>query len=283
MDETETEPGLLQKARLSMRGLAPAMPAAIGASALTLLFAAVMPMAWVRGIAWNLYLDRLGAWFEPPVGDAGRLALAAALALLAGLIAAMIALVMAKPVVDDDEWMDAGFATAAGPQDDSGSTVISRRRRVDMHPDAPPRPPIRAASDLPAAGLGPVPLEVDETAFELTDPDTAFDDDVEDDMLELSLTELAPETDELLLGEEASAEIGPTAAAAIVLPPDDGSLGAMVTRFEAGLDRRRQQRAQDAGRGALDMAANEADEPVIDFALEAALSTLQRMQRSALG
>ncbi len=30
-----------------------------GAAALTFLFAAVMPMAWVFGIGWNLYLDRL--------------------------------------------------------------------------------------------------------------------------------------------------------------------------------------------------------------------------------
>src|SRR3546814_364049 len=42
-----------------MRALRPAVPAVIGAAALTFLFAAVMPLAWVTGISWNLYLDRL--------------------------------------------------------------------------------------------------------------------------------------------------------------------------------------------------------------------------------
>src|SRR3546814_16299720 len=63
-----------------MRALRPAVPAVIGAAALTILFAAVMPLAWVTGISWTLYLDRLSPLFEPPVGTGGRLALALGLA-----------------------------------------------------------------------------------------------------------------------------------------------------------------------------------------------------------
>ena len=66
--------------------LRPAVPAVIGAAALTFLFAAVMPMAWVAGISWNLYLDRLSDFFLPPVGNAARLILALAMAAVAALI-----------------------------------------------------------------------------------------------------------------------------------------------------------------------------------------------------
>ena len=81
-----------RKARAAawMRALRPAMPAVIGAAALTFLFAAVMPMAWVFGIGWNLYLDRLSDVFVPPVGTGARLALALGMALVAALIAAFV-------------------------------------------------------------------------------------------------------------------------------------------------------------------------------------------------
>lgn len=270
MAEMETQPEPTRKGRRLARGFAPAVPAAVGASALTLLFAAAMPMAWVSGLAWNLYLDRLSGWFEPPVGDAGRLALAAGLAPMAGLLAALAALAMIRPAVQGNRAMNRRVAARAKRQDDAEP---SRRRRADMHPDAPPRPPIRAASDLPAGGLGPVPLVTNDLPLERAD--------VEDDMLELSLTDLAPENDELLLGEEAAAEIAPLAPAADIAPPSDGSLGAMVARLEAGLDRRRQLRAAGPGTP-ISQAANEDGEPIVDFALEAALSTLQRMTRRSV-
>src|SRR3546814_11636337 len=58
------------------------------------------------------------------------------------------------------------------------------------------------------------------------------------------------------------------------------SLGAMVARFEAGLAQRRQtQAATPSTAPALADAANEDGSEDIDFALEAALSTLQRLNR----
>src|SRR3546814_10609555 len=61
------------------------------------LFAAVMPFAWVTGISWNLYLDRLSDLFVPPVGNGGRLVLALGMAVVAALIAWLVALVLARP------------------------------------------------------------------------------------------------------------------------------------------------------------------------------------------
>ncbi len=58
------------------RGIRPALPVAIGAAALTFLFVAVMPLAWVATVSWQLYLDRLSDFFLSPIGNAGRLALA---------------------------------------------------------------------------------------------------------------------------------------------------------------------------------------------------------------
>src|SRR3546814_10071699 len=63
--------------------------------------------------------------------------------------------------------------------------------------------------------------------------------------------------------------------------PADKSLGAMVARFEAGLTRRRQDAiAKAAIPSATGVAAE--DEPEVDFALEAAPSTLQRMTRTTV-
>ena len=96
MDEESPVPKT-NRAAAVLRALGPAMPAVIGAAALTFLFAAVMPMAWVAGISWNLYLDRLSDLFVPPVGNAARLSLALGMAVVAALIAGFVALLIAEP------------------------------------------------------------------------------------------------------------------------------------------------------------------------------------------
>lgn len=251
-----------------LRALGPALPAVIGAAALTFLFAAVMPMAWVAGISWNLYLDRLSDFFVPPVGNAARLSLALGMAAVAALIAGFIALLIAEPE-------QAGLIALgrrlkprrAAAQDDAPV----RRRRADVHPDDPPRPPIRAGRDLPAQGLGPVVAAPDHAV-----PATAYAFEAED---ELILADLAP-----VEVEEAGAEpwLQPVDRAGPAMPdPTDNSLGAMVARLEAGLARRR-----PVATSAIPVpeAAPEAEgDGEIDFALEAALGTLQRMNRSPAG
>ncbi|ALC10739.1 hypothetical protein [Sphingopyxis sp. 113P3] len=268
------------------RALRPAVPAVIGAAALTFLFAAVMPLAWVAAISWNLYLDRLSALFEPPVGNGGRLALALGMAAVAAVIAALAALALAKP--------EALRLRRARVGDDPEEAP--RRRRADVHPDDPPRPPLRAGRDLPPQGLGPV------TAMPLAEPsreagtrgaadgalvsaaaDTAAR--IESGEEELVLADLAPA--EAVPGEEPwlqpaemSAEVVIPSASAMPDPADQ-SLGAMVARFEAGLARRREARL--AGRTAADAPESEDEGETVDFALEAALGTLQRLNRLAVG
>lgn len=275
MDETSDNPGH-GKASALLRTLRPAMPAVIGAAALTFLFAAVMPMSWVAGIAWNLYLDRLSDYFVPPVGNAARLILALAIAAIASLIAGLVALLIAQPEAAGLSSLRGRFRREAAADLDEDSDVFwTRRRRVDLHPDDPLRPPIRAGRDLPAGGLGPLNAEVADNSAEA---DLWLDEFAEQNTDELVLADLAPE--DHAAGEEpwlqpAQMTAKPLSAAS------DNSLGAMVARLEAGLARRREPTATD-DMTAPDGAALE-PEPEVDFALEAALSTLQRMTRQSVG
>ncbi|WP_447757052.1 hypothetical protein [Sphingopyxis fribergensis] len=280
MDETSENSGKAVWAAL-LRVLRPAMPAVIGAAALTFLFAAVMPMSWVAGIGWNLYLDRLSDFFVPPIGNAGRLVLALGMSAVAAVFAGLVALLIAKPEA-------AGLTSlrrrirpsvdVAG--DDDGEEVLTRRRRrVDLHPDDAPRPPIRAGRDLPAGGLGPLnrnPVE-EPVAF---DPWPGEPDAEEAD--ELVLADLAPE--EVVAGDEPWLQPAEMTGPAIP-DPADNSLGAMVARFEAGLGRRRHAPDARAATAAIPVPedAGRGNEPEVDFALEAALGTLQRMTRQSVG
>ncbi len=267
-----------RKARAAawMRALRPAMPAVIGAAALTFLFAAVMPMAWVFGIGWNLYLDRLSDLFVPPVGNGARLALALGRRLR-----------RRQEAVDDD---------------------IPVRRRADLHPDDLPRAPLRAGRDLPEQGLGPVDAAPEVAADYLPEyePDALAGADLAEDADAVEIVEAAvapytppaadaapDEEDELILADLAPVEVEtpgdepwlqPAKVAGPAMPdPADKSLGAMVARFEAGLARRRETRTATAAIPVPDVAANEDAEEEIDFALEAALSTLHRLNRGTTG
>ncbi len=285
----------LNKGASLLGGFRPAAPAALGAVALTFLFAAVMPMAWVRGLAWNLYLDRLSPLFVPPVGDAGRLALAIGMAVIAGLLAVLVALAMTQSDAHGNEAKRRHIAARAEPKDDGGDALL--RRRADRHPDDAPRPPIRAARDLPAGGLGPtLGRDLPEMAENDRGDDLHADDQTsgiaaindEPELPNLVLAELADDDGEpFLLGELAPPEDVPPAPVRAGLQSVDptensASLGAMVARFESGMERRRKIREAGSTKHIATEAANEDDEPPIDFALEAALSTLQRMARSAV-
>jgi len=275
MDETSDTPGQ-GKASALLRTLRPAMPAVIGAAALTFLFAAVMPMSWVAGIGWNLYLDRLSDYFVPPVGNAARLILALGMAAIAALIAGLVALLIAQPEAAGLSSLRGRFRRESTADADEDSDAFwTRRRRVDLHPDDPVRPPIRAGRDLPAGGLGPLNADV-EAAEHSAEADLWLDEFAEQNAEELVLADLAPEDhaagDEPWL-QPAEMTAKPLSAAS------DNSLGAMVARLEAGLARRREPTAAtlDAPDGPADV------EPEVDFALEAALSTLQRMTRQSVG
>jgi hypothetical protein len=271
MDDS-SEKSWMAGAGVLARALRPAVPAVIGAAALTFLFAAVMPLAWVASISWNLYLDRLSDLFVPPVGGGGRLALALVMAAVAAVIAGLVALALARP--------DA-LRRRRRRDIDSDVEDVLPRRRADLHPDDPPRPPLRAGRDLPPQGLDGVlmpssveadPADAAEEAFEFAQADEAAPED------ELMLADVAPV--EPAPGDEPWLQ--PAEIAAPATPdPADQSLGAMVARFEAGLARRRDARSEPAL--PTGNAANEDDMANIDFALEAALGTLQRLNRQAVG
>lgn len=284
MDEYSDSPRKTPVWMALLRGLRPALPAVIGAAALTFLFAAVIPMSWVAGISWNLYLDRLSDLFVSPVGNGGRLALALGMATIAALIAGFIALIVAQPE-------ETGFAALGRRLQRRNRAAdedidLPPRRRADRHPDDAPRPPIRAGRDLPAEGLGPLNattgVDFDEEPLidDVTDVvDVAETVTEEDD--ELMLADLAPVPErEEPNGDEPWLQPAEMQAKPAMPDPADRSLGAMVARLEAGLARRHGQSAATPAEGE---AADGAEPAEIDFALEAALGTLQRMNRHVAG
>ena len=182
------------------------------------------------------------------------------------------------------------------------------RRRADLHPDDLPRAPLRAGRDLPEQGLGPVDAAPEVAADYLPEyePDALAGADLAEDADAVEIVEAAvapytppaadaapDEEDELILADLAPVEVEtpgdepwlqPAKVAGPAMPdPADKSLGAMVARFEAGLARRRETRTATAAIPVPDVAANEDAEEEIDFALEAALSTLHRLNRGTTG
>jgi hypothetical protein len=280
MDETSDNVGRAVWPAL-LRVLRPAMPAVIGAAALTFLFAALMPMSWVAGISWNLYLDRLSDLFLQPIGNGGRMALALGMAAVAAVFAGLIALLIAKPEAAGLSSLRRRFRPSAdAARADDDEEIVTRRRRVDLHPDDAPRPPIRAGRDLPAGGLGPLGGR---PAREPVNTDPWRVEPVAEEADELVLADLAPD-DAVVAGDEPWLQ--PAEIAGPAMPdPGDKSLGAMVARFEAGLARRRHAPEVQAATAAIPVpeGAGPAGEPEVDFALEAALSTLQRMTRQSVG
>jgi len=263
------------KGAVLLRALRPALPAIIGAAALTFLFAALMPMAWVAAISWNLYLDRLAELFVPPVGNGARLALALGLSAVAALIAGLVALLIERP----------GALRRRSRDTDAGDNNAATRRRSDFHPDDAPRPPLRAGRELPAGGLGPLPeiawaeASVEQEADGEAMPSAARE-------AELAAVDAEPAFDAmadapwLQPAELPNAYDVPDAA--------DKSLGAMVARLEVGLARRRDRHGAvppDPQRE-IAMGTRPADNDLVgevDVALEAVLGTLSRMNRHALG
>jgi hypothetical protein len=276
------------------RGFRPAVPATVGAFALTLLFAAMMPMPWIASLSWNLYLDTIHPIFVPPLGNAARIGIALAFALIAALIALVAALALVKPAVKGNRAMNQRVAARARQTADADSDgevadadAPIRRRRVDMHPDDAMVAPIRAERDLPAGGLGPIRSgDADATA-----PDG---DDAPFELGEELLLDSADEAPSFGNGDASapfSAASDPAPMSAPMptptVDPADNSLNAMVARFESGLGRRRDGAGPVAANPFAPAPANEdakVDDPQsVDLALEAALSTLQRMSKSAVG
>lgn len=282
----ETTATVRKRGRLApiLKGLRPAVPAMAGAFGLTFLFAAMMPMPWIASICWNFYLDLIHPIFAQPLGNAARAGVALLFASGAAIVALIAALALAKPAVKGNRAMNqrvaararqtAGDADADVSAEPAADSQALRRRRIDGHPDAPPVSPISAMRDLPAGGLGPSPAPVH---YGLSDDMGAGDADQDDADAPFDLG-AAMQVDDCDPGSEPDGFAVPVAAD----DAGDTTLGGMVARFEAGLDRRRSRMANPPT-AETPPHANEDDEPAVDLALEAALSTLQRMSRTAVG
>jgi hypothetical protein len=268
MDAVSAERPYASTTARVLRGLRPTAPAALGAFAVAFVAALLMPMAWLSAICWNLYLDTIHTIFMEPLGNATRIGVGLGFGVIAVLIAAAVVLALATPAGQD--WL-ARFRRPAAADDFSEfaadadkAPTFARRRSADIHPDAPPVAPINALRDLPASGLGPVALDVpaNDAADNIAVPVAEIADDDA-----LDLVEFADEP--VIDAVEMVADENTDALPEVV----DTSLGAMVARLEAGLVRQRDTAAD----------SNAEPAPTIDFALEAALSTLQRMNKAAVG
>src|SRR3546814_18826857 len=90
--------------------------------------------------------------FVPPIGNGGRLALALGMSAVAAAIAGLVALLIARPEAAGLTSLHNLFRRASEEADDDEPVLT--RSRVDLHPDDPPPPPIRAGRELPAGELG---------------------------------------------------------------------------------------------------------------------------------
>ena len=144
-------------------------PLVAGASALIVAVAiAVVPMWRIETVVSESGLPALLPIAAPPLGWTAR----AAMMLLAALLVAvpvwigLTLLAVRRPVA---------LPSAEAPVEEAPPSV----RRADAHPDAPPRPPVRAARDLGTPFLDPVasPEPEVELPRDLNTPMAIFDPD----------------------------------------------------------------------------------------------------------
>ena len=227
-------------------------PLVAGASALIVAVAiAVVPMWRIETVVSESGLPALLPIAAPPLGWTAR----AAMMLLAALLVAvpvwigLTLLAVRRPVA---------LLSAEAPVEEAPPSV----RRADAHPDAPPRPPVRAARDLGTPFLDPVasPEPEVELPRDLNTPMAMFDPDA------LPMVPAAPPPTVRPLFRPPTAETEPVGEiepepepepaaplpveavdepVAPTTPPSPG-LSELVDRLDQGLQRRRGDRPAPA-------------------------------------
>lgn len=223
---------------------------------------ALVPMWRIEAVVSDTGLPAFLSIAEPPLGWTAR----AALMLFA-------ALAVAVPV-----WIALHLLVGRGPVALPSSDAVEEEappsvRRADAHPDAPPRPPVRAARDLGQPFLDPVVPPEPELALprDLDTPMAMFDPEA------LPMVPAAPPpTVRPLFRPAVEPEPQPVAEAEFSPPsPEEPvadpvqpapSLSALIDRLDQGLQRRRGERA-DPGADAA------------NAGLASALGALRRMAR----
>lgn len=220
---------------------------------------AFVPMWRIEAVVSDTGLPAFLSIAEPPLGWTAR----AALMLFA-------ALAVAVPV-----WI-ALCLVERGPVALPSSDAIEEEappsvRRADAHPDAPPRPPVRAARDLGQPFLDPVAPTEAEVALprDLNTPMAMFDPEalpVVPAAPPPSLRPLfRPEPEPEPVAEAEPAPQPPEEPAAEPVQPAP-SLSALIDRLDQGLQRRRGDRV-------------EPDADAANAGLASALGALRRMAR----
>lgn len=219
---------------------------------------AFVPMWRIEAVVSDIGLPAFLSIAAPPLGLTAR----AALMLLA-------ALAVAVPV-----WIALHLLVGRGPVALPPAETVEEEappsvRRADAHPDAPPRPPVRAARDLGQPFLDPVAPTEPEVALprDLNTPMAMFDPEA------LPMVPAAPPPTVRPLFRpaaepepvaEAEPEPAPEPAPEPVQPTP--SLSTLIDRLDRGLQRRRGERV-DPGADAA------------NAGLASALGALRRMAR----
>ncbi|MEH3041478.1 MAG: hypothetical protein PGN21_15620 [Sphingomonas paucimobilis] len=223
---------------------------------------AFVPMWRIEAVVSDTGLPAFLSIAEPPLGWTARAALMlfAALAVAVPLWIALRLLAERGPV-------------ALPPGDAIEEEAPPTVRRADAHPDAPPRPPVRAARDLGQPFLDPVAPTEAEVALprDLNTPMAMFDPEAlpvvpaapPPALRPLFRPAAEPEADPVVDAEPAPQP--PEEPAAEPLQPAP-SLSALIDRLDRGLQRRRGDRA-------------EPDADAANAGLASALGALRRMAR----
>jgi hypothetical protein len=218
------------------RLIVPLAPALGGALGLVVAAAvAVMPSALLESLVMASKLPAVFVAAEPPLGVTARVLL---LLVAGGGVALFAGLGL---------WLLFGNRTIALGQPPSDSEV-PHIRRADSHPDAPPRPPVRAHRDLgapPPAATPERPLPAD-----LDAPLAAFDPTAIPDVPRTPVPTVAPlvrfERPQLIDPGDRFETFDPAPAATI---EPTATLHALLDRLERGIARR--PRTIDQGPGDL--------------------------------
>jgi len=244
--------------------------AAFAAMALAFVAYAV-PEDILTGLVQSSGLASILPAAEPPLGTTARLMLGAVCAALGfAIVYALMRLIDRASKPSRPRRKPARPAEDVEP--DLAEAEAPRLRRWDVHPDAPSRRPIFAASDVgePEAAFSPAPFYQpdDFPSARETSLDPEVEDPVEQEEAELLI---ATEEAELLVARGAPDASG---KAAIPAPAATDTIPDLMARLEAGLSRRLARQGVFPKPEAVSAAAHE---DAGDDRLRSAIDSLQKM------
>ena len=201
--------------------LAPAIGGGFGLAIAVLI--AVLPTAWLESLALASGLPAILAAAAPPLGATARVIL---LLIAGGGVALLTSVGL---------WLVLGDRTIAlGSR--AETPALPMVRRADSHPDAPPRPPVRAHRDLGAPMMSLAPADLPD---DLDRPLAEFDPDAIPPVPRAPSRPVAPlvrfERPQLIDPGDRFSTFDPAPEAAEIEPA--ATLNALLDRLERGIAR----------------------------------------------